>query len=126
MRWTFLVLIAAMMNGAAQLCAASSYCTASSRGLLRPFEARRQRKGIAHHPQQRWIGHDAPIVALRLAAVPPEKPPCIARIRPLTAGPALPKRSVTGALEHHHAQIERDRIETEENTIRDPAAFAAA
>ena len=30
------------------------------------------------------------IVAVRLAAVPPEKVPCIARTRPLTRGAGLP------------------------------------
>ena len=66
------------------------------------------------------------IVAVRLAAVPPEKVPCIARTRPLTRGAGEPWRFTASCCSISTPRSKGIESNPLEKQIRDPLLLAAS
>ena len=64
------------------------------------------------------------IVAVRLAAVPPEKVPCIARTRPLTRGAGLPWRVIASSCSISTPRSKGIESNPLEKQMRAPLALA--
>ncbi len=68
----------------------------------------------------------AAMVACRLAAVPPEKPPFIRRTRPFTLGTGAPKRALAISSTKKAPSSKGMESKPQENTMRAPVRRASA
>jgi hypothetical protein len=68
----------------------------------------------------------AAMVAFRLAAVPPEKPPFIPRTRPFTRATGPPSRALAASCRNQTPSSKGMESKPHENTIRAPLFLAVA
>ena len=126
MRCTFLVLIGAITKGADHLPRSSSYEGIMPEGWSGPSKPGVSAKGLRSTPITETSLAAAFIVAPRLAAVPPEKVPCIARTRPRMRGAGLPKRSTQAFWVIITPRSKGIESKPDEKQMRAPLASAAA
>ena len=93
-RWTFLVLMLAMMNGAAQLFRSSSKIGLCPVGCLGPSKPGVSENGSLSQPMISGCVAARFMVSPNDAAVPPENVPFILRTRPRTREKGLPLASL--------------------------------
>ncbi len=125
MRWTFLVLIGAIMKGATQLLVAGSSRGLRSSGWAGPWKPGVSEKGSRIRASTTG-SRAAAAVAPALAAVPPEKVPRIARTRPWTWPSGAPKRSTARSWRKRTPRSKGIESKPLENRMRAPEAWAAA
>jgi hypothetical protein len=120
--------MAAMTNGATQMSAPSASSTMGLlpegwRGPVKPGVSANGSRSRSSTPGSLAA---AASVALRLAAVPPEKVPFILRTRPRTRFAGWPKRAFISVCSRNTPRSNGIESKPHENTMRAPLAFAWA